>query len=158
MTTVPIFDDYYMEIARVVRRRANCLGSHVGAILVKDNRIISTGYNGTPRGFKNCLDGGCERCANRSAFGPGRGYDMCLCVHAEQNALLFAGLAANGATLYTTMQPCFSCLKDLRQSGVVRIVYDTPWEPRCPNDPELDAALKRSYHTLTIGIEMQSTS
>ena len=98
-------EDYFMGIAMAVRRRANCHGNRVGAIVVLDGRIISTGYNGTPANMPNCLDGGCHRCANREQYPSGTGYDLCICVHAEQNALLAAarfGIAVAGATMYTT--------------------------------------------------------
>ena len=119
--------DYYMGIAVAVRRRANCLGSHVGAVLVKDDRVISTGTNGTPQGMQNCEDGGCVRCARREEFGHGEGYDKCICVHAEQNALLTAarfGIAVEGSVLYTTLKPCFSCAKALLQAGVRELYFD----------------------------------
>jgi dCMP deaminase len=133
-------DHYFMEIARAVRAAANCLGSQVGAVLVLDDHIVSTGYNGTPHGFTNCRDGGCVRCRDRELHRqglvgemadpehlPGRGLDRCICVHAEQNALLAAarfGLRSDGSTLYTTLSPCFGCLKEAIQAGVGRIVYE----------------------------------
>ena len=79
----PDMDTYFMQIALAVRERANCLGNRVGAILVVDNRIVSTGYNGTPSKTRNCEDGGCDRCGNRDRYGPGEGYDLCICVPAE---------------------------------------------------------------------------
>ena len=100
----PNMDEYLMGIAIAVRNRANCVGNRVGAVVAKDARIVSTGYNGTPRNMPNCLDGGCLRCANRESHPPGTSYDLCICVHAEQNALLGAarfGIARS--TLYRTM-------------------------------------------------------
>ena len=79
-----------MLLAVATRERAACLGRHVGAILVADQRIIATGYNGTPTGFPNCDEGGCHRCAHPDDYEQGRGYDVCICVHAEQNAVLQA--------------------------------------------------------------------
>ena len=117
----PGWDQYYMGIAMSVRSRADCLGNRVGAILVLDDRIISTGYNGTPASMTNCTDGGCERCADRERYQSGSRYDLCICVHAEQNALLAAarfGIATEGAVLYSTMRPCFGCTKELLQAGV----------------------------------------
>jgi dCMP deaminase len=96
-------DEYYMGIAIAVREKANCLGRKVGAVLVKGNRIISAGYNGTPEGVDNCLDGGCVRCARKEQFAPSMGYDVCICVHAEENALITAarfGISVEGATAY----------------------------------------------------------
>lgn len=127
------FDEYYMNLALAVRRRANCVGTRVGAILVKDNRVRATGYNGVPEHMANCEEGGCERCANRDRYKGGEGYDLCICVHAEQNALMVAaryGIAVNGALIYTTVRPCFGCTKELLQAGVVGVRYLYDWEPR----------------------------
>ncbi len=118
------FNEYYMHVAIAVRMRANCKGRKVGAVLVKENRIISTGYNGTPEGYKNCLDGGCARCNKRDKL-KGQ-YDICICVHAEQNALITAarfGLATAGATIYSTIRPCFNCTKELLQAGIKKVYY-----------------------------------
>jgi dCMP deaminase len=138
------WDHYYMEVALTVQTRANCWGALVGAVLVLDNRIVSTGFNGTPAGFANCRDGGCERCRQRELYSRGeyqhvtepelahgpKQLDLCLCVHAEANALLSAAKFGNrtaGAWLYSTSQPCFACLKEAYQAGVKRIVYLEPW-------------------------------
>jgi len=126
-------DAYFMGIALAVRTRANCTGRRVGAIIVRDNRILSTGYNGTPAKMRNCEEGGCHRCANPQAYASGEGYDLCICVHAEQNALLAAarfGVAVEGCTLYTTLQPCFGCLKEILQASVRGVCYLAPWESR----------------------------
>lgn len=133
-----------MTIALAVRRRANCVGSRVGAVLVLKDRIISTGYNGTPEGMKNCDRGGCDRCARRERFESGRGYDVCVCVHAEQNALLSAarfGIPVEGADLYTTTRPCFGCMKELLQAGVQRVYYLHDWQ-------HPDAELQAQYRAL----------
>lgn len=139
------FDDYYMGIAIAVRERANCKGRRVGAVIVRDNRIVSTGYNGTPEGFANCEDGGCIRCQKRAEYSPGN-YDICICVHAEQNAIVTAarfGISLEGATCYTTMRPCFSCTKEMLQAKIVRVVY--LHELGLPHgDAEIDAM----YHKL----------
>jgi dCMP deaminase len=122
--------DYYMHIAMAVRRRANCIGNRVGAILVRNDRIISTGYNGTPEGTRNCDEGGCERCSRREKYRGAQGYDVCICVHAEQNALLSAarfGIAVEGASIYTTMRPCFGCTKELLQARIFGVYYLHEW-------------------------------
>ncbi len=129
---LPERDDYYLALAFTAARRANCRGRKVGAILVKGDRVIATGYNGTPEGLANCLDGGCLRCGDRSSFEPGTAYDLCVCVHAEANALLTAGrfgASTDGTTVYTTDQPCFSCSKELIQAGVDKVVYARSWRP-----------------------------
>lgn len=146
-------DRYFMSIARTVREAANCLGSQVGAVVVVDDHIVSTGYNGTPHGFPNCRDGGCLRCRDRALHAagrdsamsdpehlPGRGLDRCICVHAEQNALLQAarfGVRIEGSTLYSTLSPCFGCLKEAIQAGVRRVVYDREY-PVAPPGPIAD--------------------
>jgi dCMP deaminase len=122
--------EYFMGIALAVRRRADCVGNRVGAIIVKDRRIISTGYNGTPENMPNCSEGGCHRCANRDRYPSGTGYDLCICVHAEQNAVLAAarfGIAVEGSTVYTTMRPCFGCTKEMLQTRIHAVYYLHDW-------------------------------
>ena len=133
----PGWNEYYMKIAMSVRSRADCLGNRVGAVLVLDDRIVSTGYNGTPANMKNCTDGGCRRCGDREKYTSGTAYDLCICVHAEQNAVLAAarfGIATEGAFLYSTMRPCFGCTKELLQARVNAVHYLHEWEYP---DPEM---------------------
>lgn len=152
----PDTDTYYMGIAIAVREKANCTGNRVGAVLVKENRVISTGYNGVPEGMKNCLEGGCLRCNNpKGMFPSGTGYDLCICVHAEQNALLSAarfGIPVQDATLYTTMQPCFGCAKELLQAHVKRIVYLHPWSPS-DADPDMNDRKRAEYEKITAQLD-----
>ena len=120
----PSWDEYFMNIARQAARRSNCIRRQVGAIVVKERAIISTGYNGTPMGVRNCCDGGCLRC--RSKAEPGEGYDTCVCVHAEENAIVLAarhGTATEASALYSTLRPCFGCVKSAIQAGIREIVY-----------------------------------
>lgn len=155
-------DRYYLSVACAVRGSesddspdrdgANCWGSKVGAVIVQGSgatgeRIISTGYNGTPARFRNCLDGGCVRCEHRRTDpdAGGIGLDRCVCVHAEQNALLSAarfGIAVAGSTIYSTLSPCFNCLKEAIQVGIVRFVYEK--EYKADYEPEL----QRQYDDL----------
>lgn len=133
-TARPSKVEYFALLALAARSRADCLGRRVGAVAVRDDRVISTGYNGTPIGMPNCSQGGCYRCARRGQepYTAGRGYDLCICVHAEQNALLAAarfGQAVLGATLYTTLRPCFGCLKESLQAGIASIHYLADWSP-----------------------------
>jgi dCMP deaminase len=148
---LPDVDTYYMGIAVAVQAKANCLGSRVGAVMVLQNRVISTGYNGVPEGMTNCLDQGCLRGRNRDRqFKPGTGYDLCICVHAEQNALLTAarfGIAVEGATVYTTMRPCFGCGKELLQAKVKRVVYRDLWTPP-DSDPDMARQKLEEYTRL----------
>lgn len=158
---LPDSDAYYMGIAFAVRERANCTGNRVGAVLVLENRVISTGYNGVPEGMKNCLDDGCLRCTNpKGQFPSGTGYDLCICVHAEQNALLSAarfGIAVQGATLYSTMQPCFGCAKELVQAHVKRVVYLHEWSPS-DADPQMDVLKKGEFDKLTAKLDTKQLS
>ena len=124
-------DEYYMTIAMAVRKKANCLGRRVGAVIVKQNRIISTGYNGTPEGMANCLDGGCVRCKNKEVYAASVGYDVCICVHAELNALITAARFGNSiedAVVYSTLRPCFDCTKSMLQAKVHTIYYIHNWQ------------------------------
>lgn len=121
-------DTYYLGISQAVALRSNCLRRQVGAVIVCDGRIVSTGYNGTPSGMANCFDGGCARCSSDSE--QGAGYMDCLCVHAEQNAIFLAarhGTRVDGSTLYCTLRPCATCLKSAIQSGVNRCVFGEDW-------------------------------
>lgn len=121
----PSWDEYFMNIAKVVAMRSNCMKRKVAAIIVKDKRVISTGYNGTPRGAKNCNEGGCPRCNNMAASGTA--LDECLCCHGEENAITQAayhGTSLKGSTLYTTFSPCLQCTKMIINSGIVEVVYN----------------------------------
>jgi dCMP deaminase len=125
----PGWDEYYMSIARTVASRSSCIRRRVGALIVVQKAIIATGYNGTPMGVANCDAGGCPRCASDAP--PGAGYDTCVCVHAEQNAIVLAarhGNATNGGVLYATLRPCFGCAKEAIQAGLGELVYDEPYE------------------------------
>ncbi len=131
----PGWDEYFMNIARVVASRSNCVKRKVAAVVTKDRRIISTGYNGTPRGVRNCNEGGCPRC-NR--FAPeGARLDECLCSHGEENAITqsaYHGVSLQGATLYTTFSPCLICTKMIINAGIREVVYNA-------NYPLIEVAL-----------------
>lgn len=137
--------DYYLGAAIASAARAECKGQHVGCVIVgAGNRVLSTGYNGAPEGFGNCSDGNvCPRCDKREAWGSGEGYDKCICVHAEMNAISAAarfGMALDGATAYVTHQPCFTCAKELIQAGIARVYYAIalPVGERNPTDKSED--------------------
>ena len=120
----PGWDEYFMAIAEVVAMRSNCSRRHVGAVMVKDRHILSTGYNGTPHGVKNCFAGGCPRCSGKVKSGSH--LEECLCVHAEQNAIAQAarfGLELEGSTVYVTISPCLTCAKLIINSGIKEVVY-----------------------------------
>lgn len=120
----PTKDEYYMEIAEVVAKRSTCVRHHVGAIIVKDNQILSTGYNGAPSGFTDCLELGCLR--EQQGIPSGKNHEICRAVHAEQNAIIQAalhGACTAGATLYCTHQPCILCTKMIINAKIKRVVF-----------------------------------
>lgn len=121
----PDWDTYFMDIAYAVGRRGNCSRRKVAAVIVKDKRIISTGYNGTPRGVKNCFEGGCARCASNTPSGSGLG--ECICSHAEENSITQAayhGISTKDATIYVTLSPCLTCSKMIINAGIKEVIYD----------------------------------
>lgn len=124
----PSWDDYFMGIARMVASRSNCVKRKVGAVITRERRIISTGYNGTPRGTRNCNEGGCPRC-NSFAHG-GTKLEECLCSHGEENAITQAayhGVSVRGGTIYTTFCPCLICTKMIINSGLSEVVYNADY-------------------------------
>jgi dCMP deaminase len=119
----PSWDEYFMKIAMLVSERSTCLRHHVGAILVKDRRVITTGYNGAAAGVKDCLELGCLR--NQLGIPSGERHEICRAIHAEQNAIIQAakhGENIEGSTIYCTHSPCIICTKMMINSGVKRIV------------------------------------
>lgn len=124
----PGWDEYFMNIARVASLRSNCLKRKVAAVIVREKRIVSTGYNGTPRGVKNCSEGGCPRCYSFNASGADLG--ECLCSHAEENAIVqsaYHGVSVRDATLYTTFSPCLMCTKMIINCGIREVVYNAAY-------------------------------
>lgn len=122
------WDAYFMAIADIVAARGDCVKRRVAALVVKDRRIVATGYNGAPRGVQNCSDGGCPRCAG---FGvSGDNLDQCLCSHGEENAIIQAayhGISVKGATLYSTCSPCLLCTKMIINAGIAEVVYNAAY-------------------------------
>ncbi|MBI5159606.1 AAA family ATPase [Candidatus Micrarchaeota archaeon] len=124
----PSWDAYFMNIAKEVSKRSNCMKRHVAALIVKDKRIVSTGYNGTPRGTKNCDEGGCPRC--NSFAESGTKLDECLCSHAEENAIVQAayhGISIKDSTIYSTFAPCLTCSKMIINAGILEVVYNVDY-------------------------------
>lgn len=119
----PSWDEYFMQIARQVATRSTCLRRSVGAIIVRDKRILSTGYNGAPRGLEHCEAVGCMR--EKLGIPSGQRQEICRGLHAEQNAIIQAalhGVSTEGGTIYITHQPCITCAKMIINSGIVRVV------------------------------------
>jgi len=127
----PTWDEYFMQIARVVGSRSNCMKRKVAAVIVKEGRIISTGYNGTPRGTVNCNEGGCPRC---NAFKPsGEDLGECFCSHAEENSIVqsaYHGIAIKGSSLYTTFSPCLLCTKMIINAGISEVIFNEAYPLR----------------------------
>ncbi|MDA8162987.1 MAG: cytidine/deoxycytidylate deaminase family protein [Desulfobacteraceae bacterium] len=123
--TRPSWDAYFISIARLVSGRSTCLRRKVGAVLVKDRRILSTGYNGAPSGLKHCLEIGCLR--DELKVPSGQRHELCRALHAEQNVIVQAayyGTPVAGSILYCTNLPCIICTKMLINAGILSIYYD----------------------------------
>ena len=130
----PGWDAYFLRIADAASERSTCLGRSVGAVLVKDRRILATGYNGAPEGLPHCLDVGCQMVDGHCVRA----------LHAEQNALLQAvahGVPTDGATVYATSEPCHQCTKMLLQAHVKRIVYRDPYEDELARGLRVEAGI-----------------
>lgn len=120
----PSWDDYFMSILQTVKERSTCYRRKVGAVIVKDKRIIATGYNGAPSGLKHCYEVGCLR--EKLNIPSGQHHELCRGIHAEQNAIIQAatyGVSIDGATIYITHNPCVQCAKMIINAGIKRIVY-----------------------------------
>jgi dCMP deaminase len=122
--TRPDWDEYFIELAHVVAKRSTCVRRHVGALIVKEHRILTTGYNGAPSGLTHCLDSGCMR--NELGIESGTRLEICRALHAEMNAIIQAaqhGVSTRGATLYCTTQACSVCTRMMINAGIIRFVY-----------------------------------
>jgi dCMP deaminase len=120
----PGWDEYFLRIADVVAGRSTCLRRQVGSLVVKDRRMLATGYNGAPRGLAHCEEVGCLRDA--AGIEHGRGHELCRGLHAEQNAIIQSamyGVSIDGGTVYSTHQPCVLCTKMLINAGIKAIFY-----------------------------------
>lgn len=142
MTTRPSWDEYFIEICRLVATRSTCLRRKVGAVVVIDNRIVATGYNGAPTGLAHCLDAGCMR--EKLGIPSGQRHELCRGLHAEQNAIIQAavyGVSISGSTFYLTNQPCVYCAKMLANARVKRVVYDGDYPDKLAIDICLQAGI-----------------
>ena len=131
----PDWNDYFLTIAEAVSRRADCTRRRVGAVIVdRDHRIVSTGYNGAEAGGPSCLKGDCPRGRQTATqVAPGSSYDTgagaCIALHAEQNAIMYAGQArCVDSSLYVTTEPCDGCLRMIRASGLAMVVWPDGWD------------------------------
>ncbi len=124
----PSWDQYFIDITKVVATRSTCLRRQVGAIIVKERHIIATGYNGAPSCLPHCAETGCMR--ENMLIPSGQRHELCRGLHAEQNAVIQAavhGVSIAGGTLYSTTQPCVLCSKILINAGIKRIVFIGPY-------------------------------
>ena len=120
----PDWDLYFMEIASIVARRSTCIRRNIGAVIVKEKRILSTGYNGAPSGLKHCRDSGCVR--EEKGVPSGERHELCRGLHAEQNAIIQAayhGVPIKGSIVYSTHLPCSICVKMIINAGIDQIFY-----------------------------------
>ncbi|MDX1358489.1 MAG: cytidine/deoxycytidylate deaminase family protein [Clostridia bacterium] len=120
----PSWDEYFMQIVDLVKTRSTCLRRQVGALIVKDKRILASGYNGAPAGVSHCDDVGCLR--EQLNVPSGTRHELCRAIHAEQNAMVqaaYSGTSVNGATLYVSLQPCSLCAKLMINAGIKKLVY-----------------------------------
>ena len=131
----PEWDDYFLELAHVISKRSTCLRRKVGAIVVKNRHILSTGYNGSPKNIRHCEETGCLR--EQLKVPSGQRHELCRGLHAEQNAIIQAavyGVSVDGAVLYCTNQPCSICAKMIINAGIKRIVLSDGYPDRAAED------------------------
>ncbi len=139
----PGWDEYFMEMAEVAQKRSTCLRRKVGAVIVKDNRIMATGYNGVPTGIAHCEERGCLR--EQMKVPSGQRHELCRGLHAEQNAIIQAahlGQSIAGGTLYCTNQPCVICAKMIINAGIKRIVIKDGYPDELAEEMLAEAGLK----------------
>jgi dCMP deaminase len=131
----PSWEAYFMNITSLVAQRSTCTRRAVGAIIVKDKRILTTGYNGAPSGTKHCLDVGCLR--EEMKIPSGERHELCRGIHAEQNAIIQAGyhgVSVKGAVLFCTNLPCSICAKMIINAGIKKIYYQTGYADKMSQD------------------------
>jgi dCMP deaminase len=127
----PSWDDYFMAMAELAASRSTCRRRQVGAVLIAGDHVIATGYNGAPTGIPHCTDVGCLR--EKLGVPPGERHELCVGVHAEQNAIIQAALhgrSTRGTTLYSTCQPCVLCAKMAINAQIRRIVFQGTYPDR----------------------------
>ena len=118
------WDDYFMEITHLVSKRSTCMRRQVGAVIVRDKRILATGYNGAPRGLRHCSETGCLR--EKMGIPSGQKQELCRGLHAEQNAIIQAalsGVSIENSQIYTVTRPCVVCAKMIINAGIKRVVF-----------------------------------
>ena len=146
-TQRPSWDTYFMNITTLVAQRSTCTRRAVGAIIVKDKRILSTGYNGAPSGIRHCLEVGCLR--ESLQVPSGERHELCRGIHAEQNAIIQAayhGVSVNNAVLYCTNQPCAICAKMIINAGIKKIFYQSGYSDALAQEMLSEAGIDLIKH------------
>ncbi len=141
----PSWDSYFMKIAEDVSTRSTCIRRQVGAVIVKDKRILTTGYNGVPSGISHCNESNCLR--TKLNIPSGERVELCRGLHAEQNAIIQAayyGISVKDARLYVTHKPCSICTKMLINSGIKDFIYRNPYPDTLADEMVLEAEIKIS--------------
>jgi dCMP deaminase len=139
----PSWENYFMGIAKLVAKRSTCLRRSVGAIIVKDKRILTTGYNGAPSGIRHCLEVGCLR--EQLNVASGERHELCRGIHAEQNAIIqaaFHGVSIKDSALFCTNLPCSICAKMIINAGIKKIYYLTGYADAISEDMLREAAVE----------------
>ena len=139
----PSWEDYFMDIALLVAKRSTCLRRSVGAIIVKDKRVLSTGYNGAPSGVRHCDEVGCLR--EKRNIESGKMHELCRGIHAEQNAIIQAayhGVSLKGASLFCTNLPCSICAKMIINAGIKKIYYHSGYADELSQDMLKEAEIE----------------
>lgn len=139
----PSWDEYFMTLAEEVATRSTCLRRSVGAVIVKDRRILATGYNGVPSGLRHCAETGCLR--QQLGVPSGERHEICRGLHAEQNAIIQAaryGIDISGASIYINTQPCIVCAKMLINAGIEEVVYKNPYPDALSEELLAEAGMK----------------
>ncbi|MGA8240320.1 MAG: cytidine/deoxycytidylate deaminase family protein [Desulfobacterales bacterium] len=147
VTQRPSWDTYFMNITTLVAQRSTCTRRAVGAIIVKDKRILSTGYNGAPSGIRHCLEVGCLR--ESLQIPSGERHELCRGIHAEQNAIIQAayhGVSVNNAVLYCTNQPCAICAKMIINAGIKKIYYQSGYSDALAQEMLSEAGIDLIKH------------
>jgi dCMP deaminase len=147
VTQRPSWDTYFMNITTLVAQRSTCTRRAVGAIIVKDKRILSTGYNGAPSGIRHCLEVGCLR--ESLQVPSGERHELCRGIHAEQNAIIQAayhGVSVNNAVLYCTNQPCAICAKMIINAGIKKIYYQSGYTDALAQEMLTEAGIDLIKH------------
>jgi len=141
--TRPSWDEYFMSIAELAATRSTCLRRQVGAVIVKDKKILATGYNGAPSGLKHCLEIGCLR--EKLGIPSGERHELCRATHAEQNAIVQAalfGVSIKDGILYSTTQPCILCTKLIINAGIRKIVIKDSYPDKMSKEMLKEAKVK----------------